>query len=220
MSFSKEWEINYKLGKHNSIWPWSDIVSLVHRFKSHDNRYQRVLEIGCGAGANIKFFNEIGIEYFGIDGSKTIISKLKGKYPNIASNFSVCDFTETLHFKGPFDLIIDRASLTHNSDKKIRETLSNINRLLRDKGIFISVDWFSTSHYGYKSGEAGPDQYTRCNFKEGSLSGTGRAHFSDKANLFDLFNNWEILYLQHKKCDEHIPEDKFNPAFWNIVARK
>ena len=32
MSFSKEWEHSYASGTHLSIWPWSDVVSLVHRY--------------------------------------------------------------------------------------------------------------------------------------------------------------------------------------------
>ena len=31
MGFSQEWEQRYADNTHLSIWPWSDIVSLVHR---------------------------------------------------------------------------------------------------------------------------------------------------------------------------------------------
>ena len=31
MSFSTEWEERYSANTHLSVWPWSDIVSLVHR---------------------------------------------------------------------------------------------------------------------------------------------------------------------------------------------
>lgn len=32
MSFSTEWEDVYRSGAHESIWPWSDVVSLNHRY--------------------------------------------------------------------------------------------------------------------------------------------------------------------------------------------
>ena len=31
MGFSSEWEQRYAESTHLSVWPWSDIVSLVHR---------------------------------------------------------------------------------------------------------------------------------------------------------------------------------------------
>ena len=32
MGFSKEWDVAYKNGLHNSVWPWSDVVSLTKRY--------------------------------------------------------------------------------------------------------------------------------------------------------------------------------------------
>ena len=52
MSFSNEWENRYKAKTHLSIWPWSDLVSLVMRHKPIKENF-KVLELGCGAGANI-----------------------------------------------------------------------------------------------------------------------------------------------------------------------
>ena len=37
-----------------SIWPWSDLVSYVMRYTKINENY-KVLEIGCGSGANIPF---------------------------------------------------------------------------------------------------------------------------------------------------------------------
>ena len=219
MNFSDQWEVNYKSGKHLSVWPWSDIISLVCRYKHSLKANAKVLEIGCGAGANIEFFKQSNVEYFGLDGSNSIISSLKLSFPELKGNLVACDFTKTLYFKGPFDLIIDRASLTHNNDSAIRETIKNIKQLLAENGKFISVDWFSTKHYGFTSGESGPDKFTRCNFTKGSLAGTGNVHFSDQNNLFEIFSDWNIIYLMHKTYDEQIPTmGKYNPASWNIVA--
>ena len=73
------WNNIYKNKKHLSIWPWSDIVSLVSRFcnKIINNKNSKVLELGCGAGANIPFFLSKKNQYFGIDKSEYIINFLK-----------------------------------------------------------------------------------------------------------------------------------------------
>ena len=77
MTFSTEWNTRYQNNVHMSIWPWSDLVSSVMQFYKPTKTKIRVLELGCGAGANIPFFLSLNTEYFGIDGSETIIKNLK-----------------------------------------------------------------------------------------------------------------------------------------------
>ena len=55
MSFSEEWNHAYEKNTNLSTWPWSDLVSYVKRFTKLDKN-SKVLELGCGAGANIPFF--------------------------------------------------------------------------------------------------------------------------------------------------------------------
>jgi len=55
MVFSKEWEICYREKKQMSLWPWSDLISYVMRYCKPTSNYFNVLELGCGAGANIPF---------------------------------------------------------------------------------------------------------------------------------------------------------------------
>ena len=85
MVISSEWDERYKDNTHMSIWPWSDLVSYVMRYAKSKKKIS-VLELGCGAGANIPFFLALGYEYYGIEGSSTIISKLKKRFPNIKKN--------------------------------------------------------------------------------------------------------------------------------------
>jgi SAM-dependent methyltransferase len=92
----KNWEKIYLDNKHLSIWPWSDVVSYVTRYCKPKKNFNKILELGCGAGANIPFFLENNYNYFGIDGSKTIISKLKKKYFKIRNNFFRGDITSKI----------------------------------------------------------------------------------------------------------------------------
>ena len=73
MSFSKEWDQIYKKNTQMSIWPFSDLISYVKRYLPFVGSSNSVLELGCGAGANIPFFKSLGIDYFAIDGSITIV---------------------------------------------------------------------------------------------------------------------------------------------------
>lgn len=44
MGFSIEWEKTYQTGAHNSVWPWSEVVSLTNRYFKGDKSGLRVLD--------------------------------------------------------------------------------------------------------------------------------------------------------------------------------
>lgn len=220
MSFSTEWEQQYQSNAHMSIWPWSDLVSFFYRHVRPITPELRVLELGCGAGANIPFFKRLGVEYFAIDGSETIVEKLKGQYPELAANIVAGDFTQRLPFAGEFDVVVDRASLTSNSTQAIERCLDAVYHRLKPNGKYIGIDWYSTAYSDYKKGVESDDAFTRTGFEEGSFAGLGRVHFSDKPHLLELFKSFEMMVLEHKEVQREIPDDGWQFASWNFVARK
>ena len=84
------WEEIYASGQHYSVWPWSELVSLImrHAIPKFGKKF-RVLELGCGAGANIPFFRYLEADYFGIDISPTIIENLRERFPELKGNLQV-----------------------------------------------------------------------------------------------------------------------------------
>jgi SAM-dependent methyltransferase len=218
LSFSKEWDEIYRSDAHLSIWPWTDLVSLVMRFAKDTVQGSKVLEIGCGAGANVTFFESLNVDYYAIEGSQSMVSKLKEKFNDKANHFHCGDFTKDFHFKGPFDLIIDRGSLPHNTDQGIRSAITLAYETLKPGGKLVSIDWCSDQHYGFQSGDPAEDNYTRTNITEGALAGTGRVHFSDEENIRDILKDWDIELLQHKEFKQCFPATPFDLAFWNLVA--
>jgi len=222
MGFSQEWEERYADNTHLSVWPWSDIVSLVHRHCKPliVAKGGRVLELGCGAGANIPLFLALGMEYYALDGSPTIVSQLHQRYPDLVDNIRVGDFTADQPFDGNFDLVIDRASLTHNNTSSIKNALRISFDALKPGGVFIGSDWFSTNHTDYIGGEVADDKHTRTNHSKGQFIGVGNVHFSDEAHLRDLFSKFEILFMEEKLTRRYEPHDNHQFASWNIVARK
>ena len=96
MSFSVELEERYRCNTHMCVWPWADLVSAVTRFAQSSGPDFRVLELGCGAGANIPFFRKLDVQYFGIDGSPFIISKLHDSFPELSHQIVTADFTRVI----------------------------------------------------------------------------------------------------------------------------
>ncbi len=221
MGFSNEWEEAYKRNEQMSIWPWTDLIIYVMRYIRPKSPDFRVLELGCGAGANIPFFLSLEVEYYAVEGSPTIVEQLKESFPKIKNNIKCADFSKSIPFEGKFDLIVDRSSLTMNSTIAIKKTIKKIKDLLKKGGKFIGIDWYSTDFSEYKKGEFLPnDNYSKHNFKEGSFKGLGVAHFSDKKHILELFKDFTIEFLEHNITKREIPDDGYLLAKWNFIAKK
>ena len=219
MSFQREWEERFKNGEQASKWPWSDLVTLVMRYCRPFAENCAILELGIGTGANIPFFLSLPVTYFGIDGSAESIRMNRERFPKVAANLSAGDFTTELPANGPFHVIIDRASLTCNSETSIRSCIRQVKQKLAPGGIFVGVDWYSTENTYYTQGsQPGPDQFTRTKFATGPFQNLGTIHFSDAENIKDLFSDFELLHLEHKMNKSFIPIDE-SFAAWNFVAR-
>ena len=219
MNFSQEWDTRYQANTHLSVWPWSDLVGYVMRYARPDGPQFRVLELGCGAGANLPFFKSLGVDYYGIEGSPAIVDKLHERFPEWKDRLVAADFTITVPFEGPFDLVVDRSSLTHNTTAAIKQCLELLRPKLKEGGKFIGIDWFSTTYSEFLKGRMAEDAYTRTGYTEGSFSHVGRVHFSDKAHLHELFDGFIFSVLEHKQIQRELPNDGWQFASWNFVAQ-
>lgn len=226
MGFSPEWERLYDAGRHFIDWPWSNVVTWVTRFDSPGEQTTRVLELGCGPGINTPFFLSRKMDYFAVDGSRAAIVAAQKRFADIKDNFAVADFTRGIPFPGTFDLIVERAAISHNSTADIRRCLDNVLAKLKPGGRFIGLDWFSTEHSEYGDGREADDLYTKTDYPGSSyaFADCGKVHFSDEAHLADLFADFDIEFLQHN-TRTHIrtqskPAPGYNLATWDIVAKK
>jgi len=190
MGFSKDWEKCFAANTHLSIWPWSDLVSLCHRnCKDLFNSGSSVLELGCGVGANIPFFKFNGLDYHAIEGSETAVQMLHRQHPDLSNKVVCGDFTEGIAFECQFDLVVDRAAVTHNTTHSVKHALEFVFSALKPGGVYIGVDWFSTGHSDFQLGKV-VDQFTKTDIPSDSFANLGRVHFSSQYHLEDLFSEF------------------------------
>jgi SAM-dependent methyltransferase len=223
VNFSPAWDAAYREGRHWSVWPWSDVVSLTLRHARPEQGFRRVLEIGCGAGANISFFDRLGVDYAAVDGSDFAVAALNAAYPHLLGKIAVADFTKGIPFAGPFDLVVDRAALTQHH-RRHPAWPALIHDVLRPGGKLIGINWFSrfsASHNDASAGD-GIDEHTRTNIAAGPFAGIGAVHFSDHDHIVDLI---ETAGLRVERLDHHetagvIPADSGRLGWWNFVAVK
>ena len=219
MGFSIEWEEVYRGGGHMSIWPWTDVVTLVMRH-AQPAAGARVLELGCGPGANIPFLMSLGYEYYSVEGSASAVSALVEKYPDVKNNIVEGDFTQELPFDGQFDLVLDRGSLTHNPTSSIERCIANAGAKLKPGGKFVCVDWFSRVHSEYGRGEKTDDPYTEKNFPDGQFAGLGAVHFATEEHIHELFSGYTLLSLEHTVRERILPDDGWVLGAYNFAVEK
>ena len=220
MSFSAEWDECYRKGGQAIRWPWSDVVSYTMRYARATGPDYRVLELGCGSGANIPFFKSPPCQYYAVDGSDVVLEQVKEQHPDLSERLAQADFTDELPFPGEFDLVIDRGSLTCNHSSAIRRGLRLVHQKLKKGGKYVGIDWFSTQHPDFRRGKPTDDAHTRTGFEDGLFAHLGRIHFADQAHLLDLFSAFRVIVLEHKMIQRQIPDDGWQVATWNLVAEK
>lgn len=221
MGFSEEWDRIYRAGQQLSVWPWSNVVSYVSRLIKR-TKIERVLELGCGAGANIPFFLSKGIDYYAMEGSEYEVKSLKERFPELSDHILCGDFTRSIPFETSFDLILDRAAISHNSLVDIQKTIEMASKLLRTGGIFLSLDWqsvrgkiFADNKYEYSEVDAHTRIYT-----SGDFENMGKIHFFDFEEIQDLFAGYRLTEALEKSEQSYISSDSGNIVQWEIVAEK
>lgn len=95
----------------------------------------KILDIGCGSGYLLKRLKQLGFKnLYGIDASKRNIKKIKDKEIKC-----ICgDITKKITFENKFfDVVFAVAVLEHLMKNDLNKVLGEINRILKNGGLFI-----------------------------------------------------------------------------------
>jgi SAM-dependent methyltransferase len=107
-----------------------------------DKRYAvRVLEVGCGSGANLWMLAKEGFDVHGLDASAVALSLAQAhlaKKWNVDAELACGDFTHLPYPDEYFDVVVDIVSLQHLCLKGKALALSEVARVLKGNGAFFS----------------------------------------------------------------------------------
>ena len=106
----------------------------LNEFVNLSKKNGSLLDLGCGPGHHAKKFTELGFKAVGIDLSTEMIKLAKHLAPE--TEFRVMDMLDLDFTQSMFDSVWASASLIHLKKEDIPGLLSNINELLKSKGIF------------------------------------------------------------------------------------
>jgi len=101
----------------------------------------RILEVGCGSGANLWMLAKEGFSVFGLDSSEAGLeiarAHLHGKW-GVQANLECGSVTTLPYEAGFFDAVIDVVTLQHLNLNDSASALADICRVLKPGGLFFS----------------------------------------------------------------------------------
>jgi 2-polyprenyl-3-methyl-5-hydroxy-6-metoxy-1,4-benzoquinol methylase len=96
-----------------------------------------VLEVGCGTGYGAHYMSKPAREVVAVDISNDAIQYSKGQYNEANLCFKELSGSELPFDDSSFDTVVSLHVIEHIEKNKVTHWLSEINRVLKDEGIFI-----------------------------------------------------------------------------------
>ncbi len=188
MSWDPVWEEifqNNEWGKY----PGEDVIRFVARnFYSAPNRSEvKILEMGCGPGANLWYMAREGFNITGVEGSETAVAKanqrLDKEVPHWQGEVIQGDVTHMHYQDNSFDAVLDIGVTPANSFTASQQIFAEASRVLKPGGKLYSR-CLAVGCWGDGTGE----QLAKNTFHVavGPLQGKGLIRFTDKEDISTL----------------------------------
>ena len=164
----------------------------------------RVLDIGCGPGANIWFLAREGYDIAAIDGAPTAIRQAHERLsaegligPGREADLQVGNFARLPWPDGTFDAVTDIESISMNCCDVVEDALRQAHRVLKPGGMFFSK-MFSRKTTGYDP-KTEIEPGTMRDPKDGPCAGFGHVHFFAETELRERLSEFADLNLDWVK---------------------
>ncbi len=213
MSWNPIWEeifTTHQWGRY----PGEPLIKFVAKnFYKFDRSKVKILELGCGPGANLWFCAREGFKVYGIDGSKKAveqcISRLNEEVPNWKGEIINGSVTELPFQESYFDAIIDNQCISCLDFKNAINAYKLSNKVLKPNGkIFIRT--FASGSHGDKTGKKlSKDTWLT---GEGNTSGKGPLRFT-------RYDDFQKLLTENRyiiESIEMIKESNSNRSNWTM----
>ena len=217
------WETRYRDNpKYRNHYPWSSVVSFIYnnKPKNRENNDIKILDVGCGNGANLWFAAREGFNVAGIDGSQTAISYAKEWFSRegLVGDLRVGDFTNLPFDDNYFDFVIDRSALTFCGQPAIDTAIDEVWRVLCPMGKFL----FNPMSDRCSSFDGLPDQdscYRKVRF--GSIVPGAQLRFYSISDVRELFQSkWSIQKITHNEHISFNAPERIIHAEWQVEVIK
>lgn len=198
MSWSPVWEDVFR-GHEWGKYPPDDLVRFVARnfYKDRNRKEVKILEVGCGPGANLWYMAREGFSVYGIDGSETAIKRANERLDRECQGWSgklmVGDFIKLPYEDEFFDGVVDNEAIYCNSYENSKIIYKELARVTKKNGKLFSRT-FSTGCWGDGTGKkVGHNAWIA---SEGPLFEKGYSRFTDLNEISDLMRDFNLTEVE------------------------
>jgi SAM-dependent methyltransferase len=249
MEYSKPpketWEESFKEQIAKGAYNTAPVEALVRTAAYHlrdrhpDGDYSELhfLEMGCGAGPNLKWLAEKGIRVSGVDISTTVLALCRKNLVSAGLENRIGQLLDASVTQVPLpDASIDgifESCVFQHLDKKDRvQAFSEVRRLLKPGGAFIG-NMLDSRHtvFQKRKSEALPDDPGTLVLQEGGtrfyLTNIGLTHFYSREEFDTLLSGFSVVdpsqtiyYLPRFEAKKRGYQEPYLQSMWTVYAVK
>ncbi|MCX5884683.1 MAG: class I SAM-dependent methyltransferase [Proteobacteria bacterium] len=189
---------------------------------------ETILDLGCGNGANVLFFNRLGYRAYGVDISRVAVdlgNKLLAE--NGFKETLICIDMEHLSFENNYyDIVVSHAALDHILYSQYLKVIKNIKTMLKNGG-FLFITLRSTEGFDYESKTAtkveprtlitGDKKALNSPFENPYEKGIPQ-HFFTFEEIMESLSDFSIITIE-KNVESSGPDSEFVDGRWFITAQ-
>jgi SAM-dependent methyltransferase len=199
MSWDPLWEEIFR-SRDWGRYPPEELIRFVARnfFLISARRSIKILELGCGPGANVWFLSREGFDTYAIDGSSTAIVKANERLSNegLTAHLQVGDVIDVNSYfpETNFDAVIDVCCLECNRMKETIGIVESVRSLLTPGGKLFSM-LVAEGSFGHQYGRE-VESGTFADFTDGPMRGQGLCHFFTLEEVLQLFRGFAEVQVE------------------------
>lgn len=164
-----------------------------------------MLELGSGAGNNLRFLAEEGFQAVGAEYSSSAVryARRRMQHLELPAGLVQADCRHLPFKPESFDLVLDRACLVHFPYEQGGSIIQSCHRLLREGGALISLGFKSSRHPQADHGTR-LDRWSRSHLTEGPLAVADVTCFLNSCALEHVFSAFRSLdWRMHTTTDRN-----------------
>lgn len=216
----KTWDTVYSEGRSLLIWPDETVVSSLNK---HKGKFNKGIDLACGAGRHTILMAQMGIESTGVDSSKSSIEFAKKRAAELGlTNIKFINgLVQEIEFeKESFDLVIAWGLIHYLEPEDQKQFLDKVWAILKSGGLFLCTlrsNKDSRMEFGEKTEE---NRYLIDYFDSGTDKAKQTAlSFWDEDGVRELLRKFSSINLGHR-IKEPIGKLNCRTAHWLVEAYK